>query len=779
MASALGPSSAAASVRDGRRRDGRVRRPTGAAGLRGGRPPRRALRRAVAAVAGRAGARRRAARRRGGAASPATSGRGFAAARRADGPRRSAGRSSGSLAGAAAVGRSPGVAVAHPPSAVTSVPRRRTRRAQGTAAGCCGRRGFLRDRRGADREYPPAGDARRWSRCAVERSAIVRRGPALVAAIGSSSRSLPRRAACGGPTAPTATPAATTTGPGPTPAPTPPAPAHGDADADARADPDADADPDTRSRPRRSSPAPLTGRLVTPDARGPPPDRGHDRRPLGRRGRSRGFTRGVGRLAGARPRAASRATWLIFQPRAPDVRRARSAARASTTSWAAEWKAVYVHVGGSPAGAWRSCARRATASSSTTPTSSAGAARYLWRIDDRFAPHNVYTDGKTLRRLGEAGRRQGRRPTSPPGSSRPTRRSSSGRPAARSASPTRTTTITYRYDRAINTWRRSVDGQGPEATRRRRAGRRAEERRGHGRSLRRCSATRPEGPPRGRRRRHGHGPGSPRTARRSTGRGARSPSTAPTRFFDAAGKPVTLTVGQTFVQVMPRARRSRSRTAQARSSTPAKARPSRGRPLARSRGRSAGRRRHRRPAAPPPRRPPACRAATSAQVRRSRARPGRRRRWRSCGGRGRRPRSRAAPGARRSGSRGSTRRPAGPTSSGSAPTALATTGVPAARASSDRQPGRVGHDRRDRRARARDEPGRRCSAGSAGRVGEQLADAGARRRRARPPRGRPGVASTSRIRGGHGTVSRARGGRPAAARRARASRSVARSWRAS
>jgi hypothetical protein len=28
--------------------------------------------------------------------------------------------------------------------------------------------------------------------------------------------------------------------------------------------------------------------------------------------------------------------------------------------------------------------------------------------------------------------------------------------------------------------------------------------------------------------------------------------TGPTRFFDADGKPVTLTVGQTFIQVMPR-----------------------------------------------------------------------------------------------------------------------------------------------------------------------------------------------------------------------------------
>ena len=31
--------------------------------------------------------------------------------------------------------------------------------------------------------------------------------------------------------------------------------------------------------------------------------------------------------------------------------------------------------------------------------------------------------------------------------------------------------------------------------------------------------------------------------------------TDPTRFYDAKGKPVTLTVGQTFVQVMPRGSR--------------------------------------------------------------------------------------------------------------------------------------------------------------------------------------------------------------------------------
>ena len=58
------------------------------------------------------------------------------------------------------------------------------------------------------------------------------------------------------------------------------------------------------------------------------------------------------------------------------------------------------------AGARRRCGRRAAASTSTTPTSSATAATFH-RSRDRFAPHNLYTTGKTLRKLGKQRRRQG------------------------------------------------------------------------------------------------------------------------------------------------------------------------------------------------------------------------------------------------------------------------------------------------------------------------------------------------------------------------------------
>ncbi len=70
--------------------------------------------------------------------------------------------------------------------------------------------------------------------------------------------------------------------------------------------------------------------------------------------------------------------------------------------------------------------------------------------------------------------------------------------------------------------------------------------------------------------------------------------------------------------------------------------------------------------------------------------------------------------ASRSGSRGSTRRPAGPTISGSGPTADATTGVPAASASMTGRPAASRQDGQDRRPRAADQPGEVARPASAG-----------------------------------------------------------------
>ena len=104
---------------------------------------------------------------------------------------------------------------------------------------------------------------------------------------------------------------------------------------------------------------------------------------------------------------------LIFQDEIPtDVGPVRSA-RQYYIEWAAEWNAMYVHAGGSPQAIRDARTRRATASGSTTPTSSAGARSrelrrhrscYLWRATDRFrrttSTRTGSTSGGSPKRVG-------------------------------------------------------------------------------------------------------------------------------------------------------------------------------------------------------------------------------------------------------------------------------------------------------------------------------------------------------------------------------------------
>ena len=102
-----------------------------------------------------------------------------------------------------------------------------------------------------------------------------------------------------------------------------------------------------RCRRRSLVPAPLTGRLGHPGGRRPAPDRGHDRRPQRRPGRSRGCRRR--RSSGRpRPRAASRATWRSSRSTLPKNIGPVRSSRYYYIAWAAEWRAVYAHAGGSP-----------------------------------------------------------------------------------------------------------------------------------------------------------------------------------------------------------------------------------------------------------------------------------------------------------------------------------------------------------------------------------------------------------------------------------------------
>jgi hypothetical protein len=216
-------------------------------------------------------------------------------------------------------------------------------------------------------------------------------------------------------------------------------------------------------------------------------------------------------------------------------------------TWAAEWRAIYAHAGGSPQ------AKEVLAAK--------GRGQYVWnleafrrpaafqRIRTRLAPHNLYTTGPNLRKAGTnlGAKDQAYKPIwnfapDAPLSARPTGGSIQVSYLAN--------TIIYRYDRATNTYLRSVTGEAKQTdagnhqriapknviVMRVRFGRLND---GH--------------PGKGRLEADVVGSGKAWIATNGktiVGTWKKTSVTAPTRFFDSQGKPVTLTIGQTFINVM-------------------------------------------------------------------------------------------------------------------------------------------------------------------------------------------------------------------------------------
>jgi Protein of unknown function (DUF3048) N-terminal domain/Protein of unknown function (DUF3048) C-terminal domain len=240
---------------------------------------------------------------------------------------------------------------------------------------------------------------------------------------------------------------------------------------------------------------------------------------------------------------------LVFQDEIPtDVGPIRSA-RQYYIEWAAEWRAMYVHHGGSP----QAKATLATRGHGQWVYDADGfrwEGRFLFRVTDRFAPHNVMTDGEHLRRLaGRVGADDG--PIEPVWSfaedAGPGRRPLDGR--IRVTYPYET--ITYRYDAATNTYRRYIDGSkkpqidvadgevvAPKNVV----------------ILRMAFGPLNDGhPEKDRQEARNVGKGQAWIAtngRTIKGTWRKASRTAPTLLFDGDGNPVTLTAGQTFVQVI-------------------------------------------------------------------------------------------------------------------------------------------------------------------------------------------------------------------------------------
>lgn len=290
--------------------------------------------------------------------------------------------------------------------------------------------------------------------------------------------------------------------------------------------------------------APLTGRLVAPDLAA--------RRPIAVM---------VDDHWNARPQSGFNAASVVWQAPAeggiprymmvfaegdpPAVGPVRSA-RVYFVEWAAEWDAVYVHVGGSP-GAMTLLRQKGQGQLVYDADEFRWGRTHLWRTTDRRPPHNVYTDGEHLRALAErlgaddvdASPAWSFVPDAPLGQ----------RPAgARIDLADQLNRVAYRYHRPTNTWRRSVGGKGQRDA-------------ADNRVVAPANVVIMEvafgslgANQKGRLEAANVGKGRAWIAANgivTKGTWRKDSVAEPTRFYDAAGQPAALAVGQTFVQVIP------------------------------------------------------------------------------------------------------------------------------------------------------------------------------------------------------------------------------------
>jgi hypothetical protein len=241
---------------------------------------------------------------------------------------------------------------------------------------------------------------------------------------------------------------------------------------------------------------------------------------------------------------------LIFQDQIPGGVGPVRSTREYFIEWAAEWTAMYVHHGGSPQ-ALATLAAKGHGQWVWNADGFRWLPRYLWRVTTRSAPHNVYTDGEHLRALAaRLGVEDGAlkpvwtfAPDADP-SLRPTGGS------IKVVYPYET--ITYRYDNLTNRYVRYIDtSKTPQVDAndnsivapanvvilRMHFGPLND---GHPNKFRLEAAD------------IGHGDAWISTNGVTIhGTWRKASATAPTLLFGPDGKPVTLTAGQTFVQVLP------------------------------------------------------------------------------------------------------------------------------------------------------------------------------------------------------------------------------------
>ncbi len=240
----------------------------------------------------------------------------------------------------------------------------------------------------------------------------------------------------------------------------------------------------------------------------------------------------------------------LFQAGNPSAVGPVRSSRLYYIAWASEWRSVYTHVGGSPQAMAYLATGKGRGKAVYNADYNRWGGKYLWRISRRSSPHNVYTDAKNLRKLAKA-------VGGDPYAEAPKPVWSFGPDAPLEARPVGGTItvpypankIQYKYDRKSNTYRRTVTAEGKQVDA--------------------ANDTRiapknvvvmqvqfvPTGDKKGRLDGQVTGTGKAwffSNGKVVKGTWKKADFTAHTRFFDAAGNPVVLTAGQTFIQVIPR-----------------------------------------------------------------------------------------------------------------------------------------------------------------------------------------------------------------------------------
>ena len=241
---------------------------------------------------------------------------------------------------------------------------------------------------------------------------------------------------------------------------------------------------------------------------------------------------------------------MIFQDEIPPGVGPVRSSRQYFIEWASEWRAMYVHHGGSPQ-ALATLRAKGAGQWVYNADGFRWSGRYLWRTDDRRAPHNVYTDGEHLRALAERIHADDG-PLTPIWSFKP-----DVNRVLRPVGGTLTVTypyetITYRYDAATNWYVRYINKSStPQIDR------------NDGQIvapanvviLKMAFGPLNDGHPKKHRlEAQDVGKGQAWVAtngRTIKGTWKKKSPTAPTLLYDLDGKRITLTAGQTFVQVLP------------------------------------------------------------------------------------------------------------------------------------------------------------------------------------------------------------------------------------